>query len=123
MSDFKVRMATSADAAEMIEIYRPSIVNSPISFEFDVPSLANFQERILETLVKFPWLVCEQDGRMAGYAYAGPYRSRCAYSWSVESTVYVDSEFQGKGIGKKLYRRLFEILKGQGVVNVIAGIT
>jgi L-amino acid N-acyltransferase YncA len=69
------------------------------------------------------WLVCEQDGRMAGYAYAGPYRSRCAYSWSVESTVYVHREFQGKGIGKKLYRQLFEILKGQGVVNVIAGIT
>jgi phosphinothricin acetyltransferase len=106
----------------MLEIYRPYI-DTPITFEVTPPTLDDFENRVRETLKKFPWLVCEVDGRVAGYSYASPYRSRCAYEWSVESTVYVHQDFHGRGVGRQLYTKLLELLKAQGAVNVIAGIT
>lgn len=67
--------------------------------------------------------IYEIDNQIVGYAYASTYRSRCAYEWSVESTVYVEQKYHGKGIGTKLYRSLFPMLKTQGAVNIFAGIT
>ncbi len=117
-----IRLATIDDAAAMLDIYRPYVLNTAISFETDAPSIQEFQSRISEGIAKFPWLVCEIDGRVRGYAYSSAHRSRRAYTWSVEATVYVQQKFQGKGIGKALYERLLPMLKKQGVVNVIAGI-
>jgi phosphinothricin acetyltransferase len=122
MNDDKIRFAVRDDAARMLEIYAPNVIETPISFETEVPSLQEFQNRVEETLLKFPWLVYESNRGILGYAYAGPHRSRCAYGWSVESTVYVARDAQGLGIGKRLYQALFELLKLQGVVNVLAGI-
>lgn len=119
----KIRTATVDDAQAMLEIYRPYVLETPISFEMEVPSLIDFQSRVAETLGKFPWLICEMDNQIIGYAYAGPFRSRLAYMWSVESTVYVRTGFHGKGIGQDLYKILFKVLKSQGAVNVIGGIT
>lgn len=117
-----VRLASRADAEAMLEIYRPYVLDTAISFETTAPTLAEFSGRIEELTEKFPWLVCTESGQIVGYAYAGAYKSRCAYGWSVESTVYVRSGFQGKGIGKELYQKLLKILKDQGAVNVIGGI-
>jgi L-amino acid N-acyltransferase YncA len=118
-----IRLATPQDATEMLALYRPYIEESEISFELVTPSLGEFQARIAEKMEKFPWIVCESEGRIVGYAYAGTYRSRRAYDWSVESSVYVLQGFHGQGIGRALYERLFHLLKRQGVVNVVAVLT
>lgn len=118
----KIRPARLDDAAEMLEIYRPYVLSTAISFEIEPPSLQEFRGRISENIEKFPWAVCELAGQVVGYAYAGAYKSRCAYAWSVETTVYVHQEFRGQGIGKDLYCRLLATLKRQGAMNVIAGI-
>jgi len=119
----KIRLAMIEDAVEMLEIYRPNIEASAISFETVVPSVSEFEDRVRDTLRKYPWIVYERDGKILGYAYASTYRSRCAYGWSLESTVYVHPEHQGMGIGRSLYCKLFDLLKHQGAVNVIGGIT
>lgn len=119
----KIRTATISDAAGMLEIYRPYVAETAISFEMEAPSLEEFQRRVSETLSKFPWLVCETDGKITGYAYAGVFRSRPAYRWTVESTVYVQKGLQGQGVGSELYRTLLEMLEDQGIVNVVGGIT
>lgn len=118
-----IRFAKIEDSGAMLDIYAPYVLETAISFETEVPSLAEFQSRVVDTLPKYPWLIYEIDNRIVAYAYAGSYRSRCAYGWSLESTVYVDRNFRGNGIGTKLYRTLFQLLKEQGAVNVFAGIT
>jgi len=118
-----IRMATLEDASEILKIYAPYIEESAISFEYVVPTVAEFTERMIKTLEKYPWLVCEVDGKIAGYAYACEHRSRAAYDWSVESSVYLHKDFQGHGIGKELYTELFKKLKDNGIRNVFAGIT
>jgi phosphinothricin acetyltransferase len=105
-----------------LDIYKPYVLESPISFEIEVPSVSELQERISETLKDFPWLVWEEDESILGYAYAGPFRTRKAYAWSAESTVYVRTGHYGNGIGKALYADLLFRLKKQGIVNVIGGI-
>jgi L-amino acid N-acyltransferase YncA len=119
----KIRTATTDDAKDMLDIYRPYVLETPISFEVDVPSIEEFERRISEKVGKYPWLLCELEDEIVGYAYAGNFHTRCAYAWSVESSVYVRRGFHGKGIGKFLYENLLNILKEQGVVNVIGGMT
>lgn len=119
----RIRSATSADAARILEIYGPFVTDTAVSFETEVPTLEEMRNRIDETTQKFPWLVYEANNQVIGYAYAAPHRSRCAYAWSVEVTVYLDPKFHGQGIGRALYKRLFEVLREQGAVNAFAGIT
>jgi phosphinothricin acetyltransferase len=85
--------------------------------------LNDLQERILEYTSKFPWIVGVIQDQVVGYAYASTHRTRAAYVWSVECSVYVDKNFYGKKIATHLYSKLFEMIKRQGVVNVYAGIT
>lgn len=118
-----IRPALASDASSILAIYAPFILNTAVSFETEVPSKENFSQRILTTLETYPWLVYESDGTIAGYAYASRHRERAAYQWSVESSVYVNNEFQQRGIASKLYKALFELLKYQGCRNVYAGIT
>jgi len=115
-----LRTATAADAEGILAIYAPYIENTSFTFETDVPTIGSFAERINTYLVNWPWLVCEVNGIIAGYAYAGRHRERTAYQWSVESSVYIHDEFQRKGIAQALYSALFEILKKQGFNNVYA---
>lgn len=115
-----IRLAIPNDAADILTIYAPYIQNTSFTFETEVPSLEEFGERIKTYLINWPWLVCEIDGKIAGYAYATKYRERTAYQWSVESSIYIHDDFQKKGIGRALYTSLFEILKKQGFNNVYA---
>lgn len=115
-----IRLATPEDAAGILAIYAPYIKNTSFTFETEVPSVEEFAERIKTNLFNWPWLVCEIDGVIAGYAYATRHRERTAYQWCVESSVYVHDGFQKKGIAKALYTSLFEILKKQGFRNVYA---
>jgi phosphinothricin acetyltransferase len=115
-----LRLATSADSKAILDIYAPYIQNTSFTFETEVPSLKEFSERITAYLNNWPWLVCEINGKIAGYAYATKYRERTAYQWCVESSIYIQDDFQKAGVGKSLYSALFEILKKQGFNNVYA---
>lgn len=118
-----IRVATKDDAAGMLDIYAPFILNSGITQETEVPSVEGFQKRVISNLEERPWLVCEIDNEIAGYAYAGKHRDRKGYQWCVESSLYVSEKFFGSGIANALYTSLFDILKIQGFVNAYAVIT
>ena len=115
-----IRLATAHDASPILGIYAPYIENTSYTFETDVPDLESFTERINLYLQNWPWLVCEINGMVGGYAYAARHRERIAYQWSVESSIYVHDDYQRAGIATALYTSLIEILKFQGFRNVYA---
>lgn len=119
----EIRPAADRDAAAIAEIYAPFVESSATSFETEPPSAEEMRRRIAETTVAYPWLVCDFNGIVAGYAYATRHRVRAAYQWSVESSVYVHPDFHGSGVARGLYTSLFAILAAQGFVNAYAGIT
>jgi phosphinothricin acetyltransferase len=118
-----IRIATKDDGAGMLEIYAPFILNSGITQETEVPSVEDFQHRIILNLEERPWLVCEINNQVAGYAYAGKHRERKGYQWCTEPSVYISEKYFGIGIANALYTALFDILKSQGYVNAYAVIT
>ena len=118
-----IRFAASADAGRILEIYAPYIRNTVISFEYDVPTLADFTARVEKISSKYPYLVYERDGMVVGYAYASPYIERAAYNYTVDLSVYVDAAFCGQNIGECLYAALLDILEKQGYYNAYACIT
>jgi phosphinothricin acetyltransferase len=118
-----IRVATKVDAAGMLDIYTPFILNSGITQETEVPSVEDFQKRIISNLEERPWLLCEINNEIAGYAYAGKHRDRKGYQWCIEPSVYISEKYFGIGIANALYAALFDILKLQGYVNAYAVIT
>lgn len=118
-----IRLAADKDAAAIAAIYAPYVEGNATSFEMEAPSAGDFRTRINETSVAYPWLVCECEGKIAGYAYATRHRVREAYQWCVETSVYVDKDFHRTGVARGLYTSLFAILAAQGFVNAFAGIT
>ncbi|MDA0768897.1 MAG: GNAT family N-acetyltransferase [Chloroflexi bacterium] len=118
-----IRLAEASDADQMLEIYAPVVRDTAISFELTAPTKSEFRERIQNTLRQRPWLVYESDGRILGYAYAGPFRTREAYQWAGEVTVYVDATSHRGGVGRALYASLLECLRLQGYCRAIAVIT
>lgn len=122
MTDILIRDAIPEDAAALLEIYRPYVERTAVSFEYAAPSLGEFAGRIASATERYPWLVAECGGRLLGYAYAGAYKSRPAYGWAAESTVYVDMGARRCGIGGRLYRELESVLRAQGVQNMEASI-
>jgi phosphinothricin acetyltransferase len=122
--DLLIRLADPGrDAPAVADIYRPSVESGLASFEEVPPDAAEMQRRMATTLATWPWLVAELNGRVVGYAYAGPHHARPGYRWSVNVSVYVADGHAGRGIGRRLYRELFAILTRQGFVNVYAGVT
>ena len=119
----KIRFINSTDAADVLAIYAPYILETGVSFETTVPTLEEFTSRIEHYTQKYPWLVAEENGKVVGYAYASKHRDREAYQWCVESSVYLHPSCRGRGIAQMLYVRLFDILTSAGFVNVYAGIT
>ncbi len=118
-----IRLATDADAVQIHAIYAPIVRETHISFEYEVPSVAEMAGRIRSKLVKYPWLVAERaDGLLLGYAYAGLWRERTAYSWVIETTIYTHAEARRMGVARGLYTALFGALRVQGYCQAIAGI-
>lgn len=118
-----IRMAAVQDAPELLEIYRPYVEETSITFETEVPTVEEFSGRIADILSRFPYLVAEGDGMLLGYAYAHAFHERAAYGWTVESSVYVRKDVRHGHIGTALYKRLLSMLREQGVKNVCAVIT
>ena len=110
-----IRMAKAEDAVEILKIYKDYIQNSTITFEYTVPSVEEFAERIKEILEKYPYLVFEENGKIGGYAYAHQFMVREASKWGAELSVYLHPDFFGRGIGSAFYGALEDILYLQGV--------
>ena len=117
-----LRLACPADAGAIQAIYGPIVRDTVISFERDPPTVDEMRRRIADTLPTHPWLVCERDGAVTGYAYACRHRARAAYDWSVDVSVYIHPAWRRRGIGRALYASLFAVLKLQGFYNAYAGI-
>ena len=118
-----IRSATEKDSLGIIEIYAPFILDTTTTFEVDIPTTEEMTERVLKYQEKGPWLVSEHGSRITGYAYASEHRSRAAYQWSIELSVYIHPDHRGKGLATRLYHCALEILYQQGYSNVYAGIT
>ncbi len=120
MQNIIIRLATITDARALLDIYTPYVTDTAITFEYEPPALEEFIMRMQIIQQKYPYLVAECDGEILGYAYAGTFKARAAYDWSVETTIYIKKDQKQKGIGKALYRVLEQILKAQGIVNMNA---
>lgn len=118
-----IRLATERDAEQIAAIYAPNVTDTVISFESEPPGADEMRRRIQLTLERYPWLVCERQGRLLGYAYAGAHGSRAAYRWSVDVSVYVHEDARRMGVGRALYASLFAALELQGFYNAYAGAT
>ncbi len=118
--NISIRKGTVDDAKELVNIYAYYIENTAISFEYEVPKLEEFQERISNTIEKYPYLVILQNERIVGYAYAGPLKKRAAYDKSVEVTIYIAHNARKCGFGRKLYEALEIELKKMGILNLYA---
>ena len=120
----RIRPATRADAAAIAEIYRPYVEASHVSFETEAPDAAEIGRRMAAGGELYPWLAAEGEaGRLLGYAYAAAFRTRLAYRFAVETTVYVAEGEQGHGAGRALYAPLLETLERQGFTQAIAAIS
>jgi phosphinothricin acetyltransferase len=119
---FIIRPIRATDAEATLAIYAPYVQNTIISFEYEVPTLSDWENRIRTNTNDYPWLVCEHNGQIVGYAYGSKHRYRTAYSWSPESTIYLAENYHGRGIAVVLYQTLFSLLRLQGYFNVYAGV-
>jgi phosphinothricin acetyltransferase len=121
-----IRLAQTSDIPAILEISNWAAINTPANFAVEPETLESWQQSFDQTHKKFPWLVAELTAgarNVIGFAKASPHKSRCAYAWSAEVSVYVSPDYHGKCVGTTLYGRLLPTLKEQGFITLIAGIT
>ena len=158
-NNITIKIATPSNASDLLKIYAPYVLNTSITYEYEVPSVEEFTNRIKKTLEKYPYLIAVESytndtstetndistetnenedfsvnnmfknnhsndtptfERIVGYAYASSFHTRAAYAWDIETSIYVDMNHKGKGIGKMLYDKLEEILKKQNILKLYA---
>ena len=119
-NNIRIRTAELADAEELLAIYAPYVEQTAITFEYEVPSLEQFRQRMEHILGKYPYLAAEKDGKILGYAYASAFKERAAYDWAVETSIYVAQDAKRMGVGKRLHTALEQALKEQGILNMNA---
>jgi phosphinothricin acetyltransferase len=118
-----LRTATAADAEACAAIYAPYVADTAITFETGPPSAAEMAQRITEANRSHAWIVAEDEGRIVGYAYGGPFKSRAAYRWSCEVSVYLEVGRRRTGTGRALYEDLLTRLADRGFHMAVAGMT
>lgn len=118
--EIRIRPVRPDDAQQLLEIYAPYVTETAISFEYSVPSLREFTDRIKQILPRYPYLAAEIDGKLAGYAYTHPFVGRAAYDWSAETTIYIQKDARKMGAGRKLYEMLEQISRAQNITNLYA---
>ena len=121
--NYKIRQVQLSDAEAILKVYVPFITDTCISFEYVVPSVEEFAQRIAGISAEYPYIVLEEDDEIVGYAYAHRYLERVAYSWDVEVTIYLAPKVQGKGLGVILYDALEKLLALQNIKNLYSCIT
>ena len=118
-----VRAATLNDAAAIQAIYAHHVLHGTGSFEFEPPTVEEMTERMIAVAQRgLPWRVVEADGRIVGYAYAGPFRLRAAYRFTAEDSVYVAHDFQQRGAGRAVLASVIDACEGLGIRQLIGGI-
>lgn len=117
-----IRPATTADAEDMRAVYAP-YVDTPVTFDVDVPTPRQFAARLGEVMPAFPCFVLELDGRVAGFAYAHAQATRAAYRWNAELSVYLEPGATGRGAGRALYALVLELLRHQGIKSAYGLVT
>ena len=117
------RVVQPKDTQEILSIYQPYVEHTAISFEYTTPDWTAFAHRIESISREYPYIVCEQDQHVIGYAYAHRLMEREAYQWDAELSVYIHPDFLRCGIGSALYGAVIEILQMQNICNVYAGVT
>ena len=120
MQDFLIRSAREGDIPAMLAVYAPYVERTAVSFEYAVPSEAEFRERLHRVQAFYPWLVAEHEGRVLGYAYASRFHPRAAYDWCAEASIYLEQGARGQGIGRRLYTALEQALRGQNILTSYA---
>ena len=115
-----IRIAEKKDASALLDIYAPYVTDTAITFEYEIPSVEEFANRIEHTLKRYPYLIAEENGTPVGYAYASPFHDRPAYDWAVETSIYVDRSHRKNGIGRLLYNALERTLSTQNILNLNA---
>jgi phosphinothricin acetyltransferase len=123
VGDYTIRMATLEDAPAIYAIYEPYILNTAITFEYTPVPMDEFWQRMKKVMEHFPWIVCEQNGKILGYAYCARFKERAAFDWDCECSVYIDEKEHRKGIASLLYERLFDLVQKQGYFTIYALIT
>lgn len=118
-----VRDASECDAEACAVIYAPYVTDTAITFENDPPLPAEMAERIATAMRTHAWVVLENQGRVVGYGHGGPYKSRAAYRWSCEVSVYLERGRRRTGGGRALYNALFDRLAERGFRVAVAGMT
>ncbi len=116
----RIRVVTPEDAPQLLEIYRPYVEHTAVSFEWDVPTEEEFQARIQKTLQKYPYFAAEDRGELLGYAYLGPFVGRRAYEYAAETTIYLRRECRKMGLGRQLYTALEETARAQNLCSLCA---
>lgn len=119
-TSISIEKVVKEDAEKLLEIYRPYVIETAISFEYEVPSVEEFRKRIHDISEKYPYIKAVCDGEILGYAYAGTFKSRKAYDWSVETSIYVRQDARRKGVGQALYVALENSLREMGILNLNA---
>ncbi len=121
MQKIQISIACPKDAREILEIYSPYVTDTAITFEYTVPKLEEFCQRIEQILSRFPYIIARTAaGSAVGYAYASPFHERAAYQWAVETSIYVAKDFRGSGVGRSLHNMLENLLKEQNILNMNA---
>lgn len=120
IESIQLDLATQNDAQELLNIYAYYVKQTAITFEYTVPSLEQFQERIRHTLTAYPYLVAKRKNEILGFAYTGPFNKRAAYQWNVETSIYLKQGDLKKGGGALLYRALEQLSRAQNIVNLNA---
>ena len=121
--NYKIRPVQLSDAEQILKVYAPFITDTCISFEYTVPTLEEFTQRIKGIADEYPYIVLEAEGEIVGYAYAHLYLERVAYSWDVEVTIYLAPQAQGRGLGVVLYDALEKLMALQNIMNLYSCIT
>lgn len=122
----RIRLAQPIDIPAILAISNWAAINTPANFAVEPETLESWRQSFEQTSAKFPWLVADEadsSAQVIGFAKASPHKSRCAYAWSAEISVYIHPQHHGKRVGSALYGRLIPILKEQGFVTLLAGIT
>ena len=118
-----VRDAVPADAGPCAEVYAPYVLDTAVTFETDPPSVSEMATRISAAQERHAWLVLERDSAVVGFAYGVAFRSRPAYAWTCEVSVYLEPRHQGAGGGRLLYGGLLDRLHDRGFRTAVAGMT
>ncbi|MFO1054490.1 MAG: N-acetyltransferase family protein [Planctomycetota bacterium] len=123
MSNGSLRLAEPRDFGSIAELTNEFIRRTAVHFGAQPVTAAELEDLWRGKQERYPWLVAECEDQFAGYAKAGTWRERAAYAWTAETTIYMVERFRGRGVGKRLYRRLIDLLHAQGFRSLIGGIT